>query len=390
MSESSLSVRYRPTRFSEVLGQPAVVASIQGMISRKKIAPTCLISGPYSSGKTTLARLIALYANCVKPTDEGEPCGECSSCQLVLQLIRGFEGNYSDVTELNAALDRGIDRIRSLGQAATMAPRYNYRIFILDEAHQITEAAFKGALKLLEEPPPRTKFILCTTDPQKVPKEIRSRCQHFKLDRLDSTDIAKKLYRVAKGEGLDSIPDKKLKKLCLLMAQASDGHLRDAYNILENLLNYVEQGGKDLDPKTLERVIEESSSMAPYIIVRRYISALLEGSRSKTFIAIKAVDSPEFFLKSVLGTLHQIIYKWIDSKNLFDKDKYWLLKEIQVPGVQFGRGLIANSSDVEDLLSIYTEAYERVKTYTTESLSVLQIATLRALQITAKWADDED
>ena len=381
-----LAIKYRPVSLDDVVGQETAVRTIRGMLRRGKFPSTILIAGPWSTGKTTLARLIALYSCCLDPTKDGEPCGKCRSCAPMLKMIRA-RSEHPDVLEINAALDRGIEQIRSLQSLAQLAPTMKYRIFILDEAHQITDTAFKGALKLLEEPPPRTKFILCTTNPEKLPKEIISRSQNLILPSISPIVVAKRLFGIAKKEGLKA-DDKVLKKLCIELATSTGGHIRDTLGALDNVINFVEGGGdvaKSISAESLQDLIEKATADAPYILVQKYLSALLEGHREKVFYAVKQVQNPEYFTRSVLEAWQQIMYRWI-SQSLVDKDRFWTLKNIKgIPNQEFGRALLDDTTDVEDILETMTSALERIKGYTTDPVTVLHIATLRCLRIMDKW-----
>ncbi len=322
-SNDHLAVKYRPTSLDDVIGQDFAVGSIRGMLQRGKFPPTTLISGPYSSGKTTLARLIAYYTCCID-TSSPEPCGKCKSCLISLKALKG-QSEHPDVTELNVALDGGIDVIRRLDSLAKLAPRYRYRIFIMDEAHQITRAAFQGALKLFEEPVSTTRFILCTTNPEKLPDTIRSRCQSISLVPMDRMLAAKRLFQIAKLEGLALSKDP-LKKLCVDISAATNGHLRDAIGALDNVLSYVSSGGdiNTVDPASLEKLVDQATADAPYVLVQKYMNALFSGSRSRAFLAVKLTPNPEYFTRSVLGVLNQILYQWVDFDTLVDKDQYWM------------------------------------------------------------------
>src|SRR6201998_4658467 len=179
MSYQVLARKYRPQKFSEVIGQDHVTRTLKNAIEQGRIAHGYIFSGHRGIGKTTIARILAMALNCraaigapERPTPE--PCGVCESCTE----IRG--SNAVDVIEIDAATNRGIDEIRELREAARYRPaRDRYKIYILDEAHQITDAAFNALLKTLEEPPSHIVFMMATTQPEDIPQTIRSRCQHF-------------------------------------------------------------------------------------------------------------------------------------------------------------------------------------------------------------------
>src|SRR5256885_15022222 len=175
MSYQVLARKYRPQRFSDVIGQEHVTRTLQNAIGQQRIANGYIFSGHRGIGKTTVARLLAMALNC-RATDKPNPtpCGQCDSCTEIR------ESRAVDVIEIDAATNRGIDEIRELREAARYRPaRDRYKIYILDEAHQITDAAFNALLKTLEEPPSHVVFMLATTQPEDIPQTIRSRCQHF-------------------------------------------------------------------------------------------------------------------------------------------------------------------------------------------------------------------
>src|SRR3954467_7033910 len=196
MSYQVLARKYRPQRFSEVIGQDHVTRTLKNAIEQKRIAHGYIFSGHRGIGKTTIARILAMALNCrSSESPVAEPCGVCESCTEVRA------GNAVDVIEIDAATNRGIDEIRELREAARYRPaRDRYKIYILDEAHQITDAAFNALLKTLEEPPGHIVFMMATTEPEDIPQTIRSRCQHFSFHAVSFEDITKQLTDIAKQE----------------------------------------------------------------------------------------------------------------------------------------------------------------------------------------------
>lgn len=216
--------RFRPTKFSEVTGQEAVVQVLRNAVKEKRASHAYLFSGIRGTGKTTLARIFAKALNCPH-TVEGEPCNVCSSCQEI------SSGQSLDVLEIDGASNRGIDDIRNLNETmgyATLQGRF--KIIIIDEVHMLTKEAFNALLKNLEEPPANVKFFLATTEPQKVLPTIISRCQRFDLGRIPSFLIIKKLRTIAQEIGV-SIEDEALS----VIARLSEGSLRDAESIFDQL-----------------------------------------------------------------------------------------------------------------------------------------------------------
>src|SRR5277367_5100821 len=227
MSYQVLARKYRPQRFSEVIGQEHVTRTLKNAIAQGRIAHGYIFSGHRGIGKTTVARILAMALNC-RSSDEPvtEPCGVCDSCTEIRA------GNSVDVIEIDAATNRGIDEIRELRDAARYRPaRDRFKIYILDEAHQITDAAFNALLKTLEEPPSHVVFMLATTQPEDIPQTIRSRCQHFSFHAVKFDDILAQLGKIAGDEGVLTDDDS-----LSLLAEAGDGSMRDALSIMDQAI----------------------------------------------------------------------------------------------------------------------------------------------------------
>ncbi|MGH9492847.1 MAG: DNA polymerase III subunit gamma/tau, partial [Terriglobales bacterium] len=227
MSYQVLARKYRPQQFSEVIGQEHVTRTLRNAIEQQRIAHGYIFSGHRGIGKTTVARILAMAINCRKaerPTPD--PCGACDSCNEIRS------GSAVDVMEIDAATNRGIDEIRELRDAVRYRPaRDRYKVYILDEAHQITEAAFNALLKTLEEPPEHVIFMLATTQPEDIPQTIRSRCQHFSFHAVRFDDIVAQLADLVKKEKLQA-DDEAL----ALLAEAGDGSMRDALSLLDQAI----------------------------------------------------------------------------------------------------------------------------------------------------------
>jgi len=227
MSYQVLARKYRPQKFSEVIGQEHVTRTLKNAIEQGRIAHGYIFSGHRGIGKTTIARILAMALNC-RSTDHpvAEPCGICDSCTEIRA------GNSVDVIEIDAATNRGIDEIRELREAARYRPaRDRFKIYILDEAHQITDAAFNALLKTLEEPPGHVVFMLATTQPEDIPQTIRSRCQHFSFRAVRFEDILGQLRDLVGREKLEADED-----ALALVAEAGDGSMRDGLSILDQAI----------------------------------------------------------------------------------------------------------------------------------------------------------
>ncbi len=232
MSYQVLARKYRPQKFSDVIGQEHVTRTLQNAIEQERIAHGYIFSGHRGIGKTTVARILAMALNCrssAKPA--AEPCGICESCTEIRA------GNAVDVIEIDAATNRGIDEIRELRDAARYRPaRDRFKIYILDEAHQITDAAFNALLKTLEEPPSHIIFMMATTQPEDIPQTIRSRCQHFSFRAVKFEDILQQLRDITAQEKITADDD-----ALALLAEAGDGSMRDALSILDQAIASTSQ-----------------------------------------------------------------------------------------------------------------------------------------------------
>jgi DNA polymerase-3 subunit gamma/tau len=227
MSYQVLARKYRPQKFSEVIGQEHVTRTLKNAIEQGRTAHGYIFSGHRGIGKTTVARILAMALNC-RSSDKpiSEPCGGCESCTEIRA------GNSVDVIEIDAATNRGIDEIRELREAARYRPaRDRFKIYILDEAHQITDAAFNALLKTLEEPPGHVVFMLATTQPEDIPQTIRSRCQHFSFRAVRFEEIVGQLKDLTAREQIEADED-----ALALLAEAGDGSMRDALSILDQAI----------------------------------------------------------------------------------------------------------------------------------------------------------
>lgn len=262
MSYQVLARKYRPQRFSEVIGQEHVTRTLKNAIEQSRTAHGYIFSGHRGIGKTTVARILAMALNC-RSADHPvpEPCGICESCTEIRA------GNAVDVIEIDAATNRGIDEIRELREAARYRPaRDRFKIYILDEAHQITDAAFNALLKILEEPPGHVVFMLATTQPEDIPQTIRSRCQHFSFRAVRFEQIFDQLKDLAGREKITADDD-----ALALLAEAGDGSMRDALSIMDQAIASSE--GR-LTPDSVRQLV----GAAPSGVLEEVMQAVAQGS----------------------------------------------------------------------------------------------------------------
>jgi DNA polymerase III subunit gamma/tau len=267
MAYQVLARKYRPQRFADVIGQDHVTVTLMNALTQNRIAHGYIFSGHRGIGKTTIARILAMALNCrntigseIRPT--AEPCEVCESCTEIKA------GNAVDVIEIDAATNRGIDEIRELRDAARYRPaRDKYKIYILDEAHQITDAAFNALLKTLEEPPDHIVFMMATTQPEDIPQTVRSRCQHFSFHAVKLVDILGQLRTIAAAEGV-AADDAALS----LLAEAGDGSMRDALSIMDQAIASAptEDGHARLDAAQ----IRELMGTVPNAVFERIFEAV--------------------------------------------------------------------------------------------------------------------
>ena len=283
------ALKYRPWTFEEVIGQTSVVKTIQNAIASGRVAQAYLFSGVRGTGKTTVARILAKALNCAEgPTahpcpDRERPCEYCRSIH---------EGSAIDVLEIDGASNRQVDDIEPIREMVKYKPAYTRtKVLIIDEVHMLSTHAFNALLKTLEEPPPNTIFIFATTEFNKVPPTIVSRCQHFEFRKISHKDIINHLMEIAKREGITITPAG-----LALIAEAADGSMRDAQSLLDQAVAFSGENIGDEDLKTILGTIGQD-------VLFRFSSAVLEEKPAEVFPLVESVVASGYDLRFVFGKL---------------------------------------------------------------------------------------
>lgn len=290
--------KYRPKTFGEVTGQEHVVRTLRNAVSHGMISHAYLFSGPRGSGKTTMARLLAKAVNCEKPK-AGEPCNVCSACKEITL------GSAMDFIEIDAASNRGIDEIRDLKEGVKFSPtKLKYKVFVIDEAHQLTKEAANALLKTLEEPPSHTIFILATTEIQRMIPTLASRCQRFDFRKLKVPEMVKRLQDMVKKEGIEVEKD-----ALELLAHHASGSLRDAEGLLDKVLTFHLGSGKKETIRT--EIVRELLGIVDIQVIGSFADLLLAKNPGKAIEFLnknleEGMD-PQEFAKALVEYLRTLL-----------------------------------------------------------------------------------
>lgn len=315
MAYTALYRTFRPTKFSDMVGQDHITRTLKNQIMADRVGHAYLFCGSRGTGKTTSAKILARAVNCLNVQD-GEPCNECEICKEILS------GSLTDVIEMDAASNNGVDDIRDIRDAVNFLPtKAKYRVYIIDEVHMLSTGAFNALLKTLEEPPKHVKFILATTEPQKLPATILSRCQRFDYKKISEEDVIKRL-KIICNESNIKISDEALKIIAIL----SEGAMRDAISILERC-------SQETDEEISSDLVKELVGIPTVKYISSIVRAIFERDEISALKSIDDVinDGKDLynFLWEIIKYLKDIlVYKATTNLDIYSKEEIEEIKEL--------------------------------------------------------------
>ena len=315
MGYTALYRKFRPLTFSEMVGQEHITKTLKNQIISGRVGHAYLLNGGRGTGKTSAAKILARAVNCLNPQD-GEPCNECEICKGALT------GSLTDIVEMDAASNNSVEDIRSIREEVNFLPtKAKYRVYIIDEVHMLSTGAFNALLKTLEEPPEHVKFILATTEPQKLPATILSRCQRFDYKRISNEDIVKRLEIVCQESKIEVT-----KGALTIIASLSEGAMRDALSILERC---IQDGENKID----EDKVKDLVGIPKVTIVNGMIQAILEYDVEKALIKGNEVlqegkDIGPFIWEMIKYIKDILIFQTTGKLELYSEEEQGQIKEI--------------------------------------------------------------
>lgn len=315
MSYTALYRKFRPLNFEEIVGQDHITKTLKNQIIANRVGHAYLLNGGRGTGKTSAAKILARAVNCLNPKD-GEPCNECEICKAALQ------GSLTDIVEMDAASNNSVEDVRSIRDEVNFLPTLaKYRVYIIDEVHMLSTGAFNALLKTLEEPPEHVKFILATTEPQKLPATILSRCQRFDFRKISIDNIIKRIKEVAEKENINITPEA-MKTIAIL----ADGAMRDAWSILERCL---QEGNDVVDDELVKNLAGIPKTQYIYEIV----SAITKYDVTKVLEEIKIVVNEGKDLTNLLWEIIKyvkdvLVFKTSQNVELYNEKEVKQIKEL--------------------------------------------------------------
>jgi DNA polymerase-3 subunit gamma/tau len=358
MSYIVFARKYRPQNFDEVAGQEYVTRTLKNAVESKRIAHAYLFSGPRGVGKTSIARILAKAINCTDMKDNN-PCGKCNSCMEIT------EGNSPDIIEIDGASNRGIDEIRDLRDKVKFLPVKNrFKVYIIDEVHMLTNEAFNALLKTLEEPPEHVIFIFATTDMIKVPLTVASRCQKFSFRKLTAAEIAAHLKTILNKEKIEINP-----KVISLISRNSDGALRDAESLLDQVISFSAGEVKLKDVQELVGTVDNT----------KILGIVSAASKKETESALKIINElydigvdTFLFIKHLAEYFRNILI----SKMVKDPADFMDMADPEEMAVFLSFSKEFSVSDISNIIKILTDLLEKLK-YSAYPRAIIEVAVIK-------------
>ena len=343
MGYTALYRKFRPIKFDELVGQEHITKTLKNQIMSDRVGHAYLFNGGRGTGKTTIAKILARTVNCLNVQD-GEPCNECEICKAAL------DGSLTDIVEMDAASNNSVEDVRDIREAVNFLPtKAKYRVYIIDEVHMLSTGAFNALLKTLEEPPKHVKFMLATTEPQKIPATILSRCQRFDFKRISNEDIIKRLKIVCE-ESKISISDEALN----LIATLAEGGMRDALSILER----CNQDGED---KIDEDKIRDLVGIPKITYIKQIVEAIINYDVDTSLKVIEEILKEGKDLNNLLWEIIKyvkdvLLFKSTGNIQTYTKEE---VEDIKILSEKISKedliNLICNLSELENLLKMSTQ-----------------------------------
>ena len=365
-----LALKYRPQEFKDLIGQEVMAQTITNAIKLGKTPNAYLLTGIRGVGKTTTARLIAKALNCIKKFDEGEKCQEGEYCNCT-EIVNS---NHMDILEMDAASKTGIDDVRELIENAKYSPTSaKFKIFIIDEAHMLSKQAFNGLLKTLEEPPPRLKFILATTEVRKIPITILSRCQRFDLKRVNLEELFTHLKKITKKEN-GSISDSALK----LITKASEGSVRDAISLLDRALISQSIKNKEIQDQDVRLMLGLADRSKLLLLFKE----ILSGNQKEAVNYLKEMIDSGLDAKNFLNDILEILYLFNRRINLGPIEQDLMISDSELQLIDaYSKNL--NSQDLGIFWQLTIKTIDDLKIVGNENLAlemyVMQLMHLKSI-----------
>ena len=315
MGYTALYRKFRPLNFSEMVGQEHITRTLKNQIIANRVGHAYLFNGGRGTGKTSAAKILARAINCLNPKD-GEPCNECEICKGAIS------GSLTDIVEMDAASNNSVEDIRSIREEVNFLPtKAKYRVYIIDEVHMLSTGAFNALLKTLEEPPEHVKFVLATTEPQKLPATILSRCQRFDFKRISNTDIIKRLEIVCKESNIEIT-----KEALNIIATLSEGAMRDALSILERC---IQDGENKID----EDKIKDLVGIPKMVFIHEIVDSIIKYDVDNALMTVNKVLEDGKDISNLLWEIIKyikdiLLYKATNKVELYSEEEQKKLKEI--------------------------------------------------------------